>query len=280
MKRFFYKSQQTAVGAVLLSVFLLLVMPESVRARLKSAIGGLFLPVIGISTTGQVAMESLGHLGAADAASLPPNQTPGHAPASLVELQDQVDRLRRDKKRLEGDNKYLSELLKLEPLIPWETKLVRVVGRDSFNWWRRIKINLGSNKGIRFNQPVISANGDLVGRVSEVGSLTSWVILVGDPNCRFSALIKESRSQGGIVSPRQYSSDLRTVELTYLPNDVELRPGQAVVTSGLGGGFPKEIPVGQVVDSWVSNDGLYVEARIKLHANLNQLETVRVLTRF
>ena len=280
MKRFFYKSQQTAVGAVLLSVFLLLVMPESARARLKSAIGGLFLPVIGISTTGQVAMDSLGHLGAADAASLPPNQTLGHAPASLVELQDQVDRLQRDNKRLEGDNKYLSELLKLEPLIPWETKLVRVVGRDSFNWWRRIKINLGSNKGIRFNQPVISANGDLVGRVSEVGPLTSWVILVGDPNCRFSALIKESRSQGGIVSPRQYNSDLRTVELTYLPNDVELRPGQAVVTSGLGGGFPKEIPVGQVVDSWVSNDGLYVEARIKLHANLNQLETVRVLTRF
>jgi rod shape-determining protein MreC len=280
MKRFFYKSQQTAVGAVLLSVFLLLVMPESARARLKSAIGGLFLPVIGISTTGQVAMESLGHLGTADAASLPPNQTLGHAPASLVELQDQVDRLQRDNKRLEGDNKYLSELLKLEPLIPWETKLVRVVGRDSFNWWRRIKINLGSNKGIRFNQPVISANGDLVGRVSEVGPLTSWVILVGDPNCRFSALIKESRSQGGIVSPRQYNSDLRTVELTYLPNDVELRPGQAVVTSGLGGGFPKEIPVGQVVDSWVSNDGLYVEARIKLHANLNQLETVRVLTRF
>ncbi|MDE2643949.1 MAG: rod shape-determining protein MreC, partial [Verrucomicrobiota bacterium] len=176
--------------------------------------------------------------------------------------------------------KDLSELLALEPLIPWETKLVRVVGRDPFNWWRRIKINLGSKKGIRFNQPVISVKGYLVGRVSEVGPLTSWVILLGDPNCKFSALIKGSRSQGGIVSPRQYSSDPRVVELTYLPNDVELRPGQAVVTSGLGGGFPKEIPVGQVVDSWVSKDGLYVEARIKLHANLNQLETVRVLTRY
>ena len=273
MKRFFYKSKQTAVGAVLLTVFLLLVMPESARARLKSAIGGLFLPVIGISTTGQVALESIAQLGATNSESTPTNQALGQAPASLSELQDEVDRLR-------SVNKHLSELLSLEPLIPWETKLVRVVGRDPFNWWRRIKINLGSNKGIRFNQPVISAKGNLVGRVSVVGPLTSWVVLVGDPNCRFSALIKESRSQGGIVSPRQYSSDLRTVELTYLPNDVELRPGQAVVTSGLGGGFPKEIPVGQVVDSWLSKDGLYVEARIKLHANLNQLETVRVLTRF
>lgn len=273
MKRFFYKSQQTAVGAVLLTVLLLLVMPESARARLKSAIGGLFLPLIGISTTGQVALESIGQLGATNSESSPTNQALGQAPASLSELQNEVDRLR-------SANKDLSELLALEPLIPWETKLVRVVGRDPFNWWRRIKINLGSKKGIRFNQPVISVKGYLVGRVSEVGPLTSWVILLGDPNCKFSALIKGSRSQGGIVSPRQYSSDPRVVELTYLPNDVELRPGQAVVTSGLGGGFPKEIPVGQVVDSWVSKDGLYVEARIKLHANLNQLETVRVLTRY
>jgi rod shape-determining protein MreC len=276
MKRFFYKSQQTAVGAVLLTVFLLLVIPESARARLKSAIGALFLPVIGISTTGQVALESLGQLGASGSGSSPTNQALGQAPdvpPSLADLQMENALLREEINQFRDANDW-------ERRIPWESKLVRVVGRDPFNWWRRIKINLGSNKGIRFNQPVISAKGNLVGRVSEVGSLTSWVVLAGDPNCRFSALIKESRSQGGIVSPRQYSSDPRVVELTYLPNDVELRPGQAVVTSGLGGGFPKEIPVGLVVDSWISKDGLYTEARVKLHANLNQLETVRVLTRF
>ena len=276
MKRFFYKSQQTAVGAVLLTVFLLLVMPESARARLKSAIGALFLPVIGISTTGQVALESLAQLGASGSESSPTNQALGQAPdvpPSLADLQIENALLREEINQFRDANDW-------ERRIPWESKLVRVVGRDPFNWWRRIKINLGSNKGIRFNQPVISAKGNLVGRVSEVGPLTSWVVLAGDPNCRFSALIKESRSQGGIVSPRQYSSDPRVVELTYLPNDVELRPGQAVVTSGLGGGFPKEIPVGLVVDSWISKDGLYMEARVKLHANLNQLETVRVLTHF
>ena len=276
MKQFFYKSQQTAVGAVLLTVFLLLVMPESARARLKSAIGALFLPVIGISTTGQVALESLGQLGASGSESSPTNQALGQAPdvpPSLADLHVENALLREEINQFRDANDW-------ERRIPWESKLVRVVGRDPYNWWRRIKINLGSNKGIRFNQPVISAKGNLVGRVSEVGPLTSWVVLAGDPNCRFSALIKESRSQGGIVSPRQYSSDPRVVELTYLPNDVELRPGQAVVTSGLGGGFPKEIPVGLVVDSWISKDGLYTEARVKLHANLNQLETVRVLTRF
>ena len=276
MKRFFYKSQQTAVGAVLLTVFLLLVMPESVRARLKSAIGGLFLPAIGISTTSQAALQALGQLGVSEPDPFPTNQALGQE----AELRPTVHELQFDNARLAEENKRLREALKWEQRIPWETKLVRVVGRDPFNWWRRIKINLGTNKEVRLNQPVISVRGELVGRISEVGPLTSWELLVGDPNCRFSALLKESRSQGGIVSPRQYSADPRVVELTYLPNDVELRPGQGVVTSGLGGGFPKEIPVGLVVDSWISKDGLYTEARVKLHANLNQLETVRVLTKF
>ena len=278
MKSFFYKSQQTAVGAVLLSVFLLLAMPEGVRARLKSAIGGLFLPMIGISTTGQAALESLGQLGVSEPDSFPANQAlgqrSGQAP-SVAELQLEND-------RLADENKRLRDEVQWEQRIPWETRLTRVVGRDPFNWWRRVKINLGTNKEarLRLNQPIISVRGELVGRISEVGPLTSWVLLVGDPNCRFSALLKESRSEGGIVSPRQYSADPRVVELTYLPNDVEVRPGQAVVTSGMGGVFPKEIPVGQVVDSWVSRDGLYTEARVKLHANLNQLETVRVLVKY
>ena len=278
MKSFFYKSQQTAVGAVLLSVFLLLAMPEGVRARLKSAIGGLFLPMIGISTTGQAALESLGQLGVSEPDSFPANQAlgqrSGQAP-SVAELQLEND-------RLADENKRLRDEVQWEQRIPWETRLTQVVGRDPFNWWRRVKINLGTNKEarLRLNQPIISVRGELVGRISEVGPLTSWVLLVGDPNCRFSALLKESRSEGGIVSPRQYSADPRVVELTYLPNDAEVRPGQAVVTSGMGGVFPKEIPVGQVVDSWVSRDGLYTEARVKLHANLNQLETVRVLVKY
>ena len=52
------------------------------------------------------------------------------------------------------------------------------------------------------------------------------------------------------------------------------------MTSGLGGAFPKEIPVGQVEDSWLSKDGLYKEAKIKIHADLNCLEEVRILTEY
>ena len=99
MKQFFYKSQQTAVGAVLLTVFLLLALPESVRARLKSAIGGLFLPAIGISTTSQAALESLGQLGVREPESFPTNQALGQAaddPQSLADLRMENAKLREE----------------------------------------------------------------------------------------------------------------------------------------------------------------------------------------
>ena len=276
MKQFFYRSQQTAVGAVLLTVFLLLLLPETARAKLKSAIGGIFLPVIGVSTAGQSMVSSLGQAAATEPGISPKNQALGQAVQAELAESD----LKLENAQLRAENQRLREAVEWELRIPWKSKLTQIVGRDSFNWWRRIKLNLGSERGIRFNQPVISPEGKLVGRISEVGPKTSWAVLVGDPNCRFSALIKESRNQGGIVAPRQFSSDFRVVELTYLPNDVEVRPGQMVVTSGLGGAFPKEMPVGQVEDSWLSKDGLYIEARVKLHADLNQLEEVRVLTEF
>ena len=52
------------------------------------------------------------------------------------------------------------------------------------------------------------------------------------------------------------------------------------IRDSLGGAFPKEIPVGVVEDSWLSKDGLYIEARVKLNADLNKLEEVRVLTEY
>ena len=276
MKQFFYRSQQTAVGAVLLTVFLLLLLPESARAKLKSAIGGLFLPVIGVSTAGQSAVSSLGQAASTEPGIPSYNQPLGQA----VQAESAAADMKMELDHLRAENQRLRAAVNLGLRIPWKSELAQVVGRDSFNWWRRIKLNQGSQAGVRFNQPVISTEGQLVGRISEVGPKTSWAVLVGDPNCRFSALIKESRNQGGIVAPRQFSSDYRVVELTYLPNDAEVRPGQTVVTSGLGGAFPKEIPVGVVEDSWLSRDGLYIEARVRLNTDLNQLEEVRVLTEY
>ncbi|HEX3857724.1 MAG TPA: rod shape-determining protein MreC, partial [Verrucomicrobiae bacterium] len=80
----------------------------------------------------------------------------------------------------------------------------------------------------------------------------------------------------GIISASE-PLDNSLVELTYLSGSANLKSGESVITSGLGGVFPKGIPIGQVVDSRPVEFGLYTEARVKLSANLGALEQVWVL---
>ncbi len=84
-----------------------------------------------------------------------------------------------------------------------------------------------------------------------------------------------SRRQGRLGPSGPLETELAL--LSYLPRTSSLKPGQNVVTSGLGGIFPKGIAIGKVVDARPVEFGLYVEARVKLAANLNALEEVWVL---
>ena len=103
----------------------------------------------------------------------------------------------------------------------------------------------------------------------------SQVVLLGDPNCRVSALVNETR-EAGIIGPSG-PLDTGLVELATLPPNANVKPGQNVVTSGNGGIYPKEIPIGKIVDSHPADYGLSTAARVKLGANLNALEEVWVL---
>ena len=147
--------------------------------------------------------------------------------------------------------------------------------RDPANWWRTVQSDLGSRDGVRENLPVITDDG-LVGRVSSVSLTRSQVVLVGDPNCRVSALVENAaRDMGVLIAGGALDTSL--VELTYLASSANLKPGQNVITSGLGGVFPKGIPIGQIVDARSIEYGLYTDARVKLNANLGSLEQVWVL---
>jgi rod shape-determining protein MreC len=101
-------------------------------------------------------------------------------------------------------------------------------------------------------------------------------VLLGDPNCKVSArVLNPARDTGVIGGSGPLDSEL--VDLSYLSRNSELKPGQNVVTSGLGGIFPNDIPIGKVIDSHTEEYGLYTVARVKLAANLSALEEVWVL---
>ncbi|MEJ0090676.1 MAG: rod shape-determining protein MreC [Limisphaerales bacterium] len=102
------------------------------------------------------------------------------------------------------------------------------------------------------------------------------MVLLGDPNCKASALVENPAHDTGVISASG-PLDNSLVQLNYLSGGANLKPGQSVITSGLGGIFPKGIPIGQIVDSRSVEYGLYTEARVKLNANLGALEQVWVL---
>jgi len=264
----FKQKNYLALGAVVLVVVLMFSLPPHVTDRLKLALGSLFLPLLGLVGAAQQLPVA-----AADAA------------LTRRELLQQFENLRRENDQLKvlalqagaiaRENNQLRAALGWQRQAPWKLKLARVVLRDPANWWRSVEIDLGSNDGLVNNLPVLTADG-LVGRVSAVGATRSQVVLLGDPNCKVSALVENPAHDSGVISAGSPLDD-SLVQLTYLAGGANLKPGQGVITSGLGGIFPKGIPIGQIVDSRSVEFGLYTEARVKLNARLGALEQVWVL---
>jgi rod shape-determining protein MreC len=264
----FKQKHYLALGAVTVVALVILSLPPRVTGRLKLAVGSLFLPLLGLASTAQQLPVP-----AADAV------------LSRRELLQLTEKLRRENDGLKvsalqagataGENEQLRAALGWQRQQPWKMKLANVVLREPANWWRTIEIDLGSRDGVAVNLPVLTAEG-LVGRVSSVWPTHAQVVLLGDPNCKVSALVENPAHDTGIVSAGG-PLDNSLVELTYVAGGATLKSGQSVITSGLGGIFPKGIPIGQIVDSRPVEFGLYTEARVKLSANLGALEQVWVL---
>lgn len=258
-----------ALGALVLVVVVLLSLPASSTARLKSAMASWFLPLFGLAGAAQ---------------QLPANLADSVLPRR--ELLKQIDSLRSENQQLKAqqlqslaiarENDQLRTQLGWQKNLPWKLKPANVVMRDPANWWRTVQIDLGSQHGIQTNMPVLTPEGFLAGRVSSVSFLNSQVVLIGDQNCRVSALVENSSRDIGVLSTTD-PIDRSLVQLGYLSSNANLKSGQAVFTSGFGGVFPKGIPIGKIYDARAVEYGLATEARVKLNANLGALEQVWVL---
>lgn len=266
----FRKPQLIALGGVVVLVLVLLNLPEPTAARAKLAVSSLFLPLFGLVSSGQRLVSEAGRAVLPRALVL---RELSELRAQNRTLHLQVNQLR----AAAAENDRLRELVAWQRASPWKSRACRVIARDTTDWWRTVRIDVGSREGARPGLPVVSAEGLLVGRLDTVGWATSDVVLVGDPKCRVSVVVRESRETGVLTTPSVGVLDHRLVDLTHLPRNTALRPGQTVHTSGLGGYFPAGLPVGTVVDTRSVGYGLYSEARVRLFADSSRLQEVIVL---
>ena len=149
-----------------------------------------------------------------------------------------------------------------------------VIGRDVSPFIRSILIEGGSDAGISRGMPVVTSRG-LVGRVSEVFATYSRVQLITDPEMVVNVKFQESRTEGVLTA--QLNGELL---VDFIDLNAELSQGELVLTSGLGGKYPADIPVGNVLSIHHRDYDLFQQATVQSSVEFDQLNIVLVITDF
>ncbi len=165
----------------------------------------------------------------------------------------------------------LKELLALNEGLDSPAIAARVIGRENSSVFKTILINKGSADGLRSGMPVIAVQG-VVGRVTETSWHSSRVLLLTDYNSNIDAEIQDSRYRGILQGGGVMGCTLKYVERTE-----ELKSGDLIVTSGIGGIFPKGIPLGTVVNVEKTSIGLFQKVDVLPAVALQKIEEVSVI---
>lgn len=190
------------------------------------------------------------------------------------ELRRELDRLRRE---LQESRERLAAADRLERLLEFRERsdftmaAASVIGRDTSGLYRTVLIDRGSSDGVAAGQAVVAPDG-VVGRVIRSYPSSAMVLLLTDRSSGIDALVQRTRDPG-IVQGRGATA----CELRYVDRSSEVEVGDDVVTSGIGGGFPKGVWLGRV--SGVDRGGeMFLGVEIRPSVDLARLEEVLVVT--
>lgn len=184
--------------------------------------------------------------------------------AQVIQLQQQV-----------GETQVLAALVDFSRARPENTyRAAAVIGRDPSPFLHYVIINRGSNDGILRGMPVVTDQG-LVGRVDAVIADAARVQLITDPASSVNVRLQNAEEEGSLVG-----SVTGDVTLQLIPQDAVVQTGDLVLTSGLGGGYPSDLIVGQVVNVRSRDFDLFQQATVQPVVDFNRLQLVLVIVNF
>ncbi len=181
-----------------------------------------------------------------------------------------------DLKKENEDLRALSEME--ESLSDYSHVKATVIARSPERWFEQITINKGAQHGIEVNMAVTSGEG-MVGKVIEVSQLTSTVQLLSgfDENNRISVIADGDDSVFGMIEG--YDEETESLIFRDLEDEVDIEEGQTIVSSGLGGVFPRGLLIGTVERVEMDQYGLTKIAYVKPSANLYDINHLMVVDR-
>jgi rod shape-determining protein MreC len=207
------------------------------------------------------------------------------SPRDVAALRSEIARLENEVSRLQEEiitlREQSSEAEVLAALLDYARsrpdssyKAVNVIGRDVSPFLRSIWVGAGSDDGLNRGMPVVTNRG-LVGRIVEVFPTIARVQLITDPEAAINVQMQQSRADG--VLSAQLNGEL-WVDL--IDQSAELSKGELVLTSGLGGKYPDDIPVGQIISIRRRDYELFQQAVIQATVDLDEVSLVLVVTNF
>jgi len=168
-------------------------------------------------------------------------------------------------------NERLRRFLNFKKEIPKPTLPAELIGEDGSSWFRTITINKGSIDGVQKGMVVVAAVG-LVGHVIGTSRDVSKVLLITDHNASVPSICQASRARGIVQGKTGESCDLN-----YVSRQEGVRPGERVITSGLGGRFPKGLMVGTVTHIEKKPYGFFQKVEVTPVVDFRKLEEVFVV---
>jgi rod shape-determining protein MreC len=151
-----------------------------------------------------------------------------------------------------------------------------VIGLDPSPFLHYVIINIGSNDGILRGMPVVTNQG-LIGRIDAVIADAARVQLITDPASSVNVRLQNTKTEALLVG-----SVTGDIALQSIPKDIDVQEGDLVLTSGLGGGYPPDLIIGQIeVGSVRSRDfDLFQQATVQPVVDFNRLVIVLVIVNF
>jgi len=168
-------------------------------------------------------------------------------------------------------NERLKKLLDLKNSLPMQTLAASVIGEDGSPWFKTIVIDRGEADGLKEGMPVIAADG-VIGQLVKVVAKSSRVLLITDHASGVAAIIQRSRARGVLKGKGG-----GTCSLEFTPADEDVKVGDTVITSGIGGVFPKGLNIGEVTMVKKGEYGIFQTVEVRPAVNLARLEEVLVL---
>jgi rod shape-determining protein MreC len=200
--------------------------------------------------------------------------------SALIYVREENKKLREELQKFKAiNNKYreavatnvrLAKLLQLQESLPPPALTAQVIGKDPSQWFKTIIVNRGSSDGVQQGMPAVTVEG-IVGQVVNTSPHYAKILLATDPNSAIDVLIQKTRVQGIIKGKGTL------YQLHYVLKNSEVEKGDQIVTSGLGGVFPKGLPVGIISNVTKTKRGMFQHIEIEPSTDFTQLEYVVII---